>query len=365
VLPEVDVVSRFSTRTMALRAASAAEAAPALKADFVLSGRCRQLGDQLIVHAELFDARRDEIVMRMRESAPLASLVSAESPLVQSLLVQIGQGLLSRQLDLARRCALPHLSGYTLLLGGIALMHRLSRRDFERAGQLLEHLSERWPRLPTTQAWLARWHLFSVLQRWSGDADASQRAAHKASQQALDLDSESSIALAVAGSVRIGLAQDVDGGIGLYEQALRANPNDSFAWMLRGTAHAFKGEGPDAIQASGRAARLSPLDPMHFMYDCHAAGAALAADEGERARALALRSMCANAMHLSTYRVLAAAQVMCGDGRGARDTTRRLLVLDPEASVERFLQRSPSAAYPMGQRLAHLLAEAGLPKNGP
>ncbi len=364
VLSEVTVLSRFSTRAMAMRATPAAEAAPALQADFVLSGRCHRLGEHLIVHAEVFDARRGEVVQRLRESAPLASLLSAESPLLQSLLAHIGQAVLSRQLDLARRCALPHLAGYTLLLGGVALMHRLSRRDFERAGQLLEHLVERWPRLPTPMAWLARWHLFSVLQGWSVDVAASSRAAHESSQRALGLDAESSVALAVAGSVRIGLSQDVDGGVGLYEEALRANPNDSFAWMLLGTAHAFKGEGPDAIQASARAVRLSPLDPMHFMYDCHAAAAALAADDANRALALAQRSMRANSMHLSTYRVLAIAQMLCSDGGSARDTIRRLRVLDPRSSVEQFLRTSPSAAYPIGQRLAQLLAEAGLPRQG-
>ena len=77
-----------------------------LHADFVLTGRCTLLGDQLIVHAELFDARRCEVVHYLREVAALASLMSTDSPIVRGLLAQIGQALLARQVDLARRCAL-------------------------------------------------------------------------------------------------------------------------------------------------------------------------------------------------------------------------------------------------------------------
>jgi len=361
-LRELRVVSRLSTSALAQREGAVLAAAPALGADYVVSGSCRVMGDRIVVHAELFDSQRSEVVLRHRETAAVASLADQESPLITALISRLTGAILERQIDLARRCALPNLAGYTLLLGGIALMHRLSRRDFERARELLEHLTERWPRLATPHAWLARWHLFSVLQHWSRDRAADERRAHEASQRSLDLDDESSVALAVAGSVQIGLSQNVGGGLALYERALVANPNDSFAWMLSGTAHAFRGDGAEAVHASTQARSLSPLDPLHFLYDCHAAGAALAADDAARARALAERSVRANAQHLSTYRVLAVAQLLCGDGDAARDTVRRLLVLDPQATVAGYLRASPSAAYPIGQRFARLLAEAGMPR---
>ena len=363
-LPDLQVVSRLSTSALAQRGSSATEVAPALGADFVLTGSCRHSGDRLLVHAELFDARRVEVVCTFRETATSSSLLSEDSPIVHRLIEQLSAALLARQIELARRCALPNLAGYSLLLGGIALMHRLGRSDFERAGELLTQLCERWPRLAAPHAWRARWHLFNVLQAGSGSPDAHRSAAHAASQRALELDPESPVALAVAGSVRTGLERDVDGGLALYAQALRANPSDSFAWMLCGTGHAFKGEGHDAQQASARAIRLSPLDPMHFMYDCHAAAAALAAEDYERAVTLGLRSMRANAHHLSTYRVLAIAQMLSGDGEGGRQTVRRLRTLDAHASVDGYLRSSPSAAYPIGQKFARVLAEAGLPQSG-
>lgn len=362
-LPQLRVVSRLSAHRMAVRRAPAPQAASALAADYVVLGECHVMAGRVVVHAELHDARRDEVVDRWRGSAPLHSLVAESSPLVEELMAWLGPRLLEQQVELGRRSALPHLAGYSLLLAGVSLMHRLSTADVARSHTLLAHLCERWPRLAAPRAWLARWHLFHVIQGLSRDITGDRRLAFEHSARALELDPQSSVALAVAGSVRVGLMQDVDGALVHYSQALDSNPNDPFAWLLMGTAHAFKGAGGEATRATENAARLSPLDPMHFLYDCHAAGAALAADDSERALRLAERSLRSNSRHHSTLRVLAIAQMLQGRPAEAAATVGRLLWLDPRASVEGFLRTSPSAAYDIGRRFAELLAEAGLPRN--
>ncbi len=361
-LPELAVVSRLSTSALAVRGGTVQEIGTVLQADYVLSGTCHAIGRRLLVHAQLIDSRDSAVVCSFRQTATVNSLVAERSPLVEALIEQLSAAILDRQIALARRCALPNLAGYTLLLAGISMMHRLSRRDFERARELLEHLGERWPRLAAPHAWRARWHMFSVMQGWSAAPDADRKLSFELSQRALDLDPESSVAMTVAGSVRVGLARDVDGGVSLYESALRANPNDSLAWLLLGTAHAFRGDGPQAVGASSQAIRLSPIDPLRFMYDCHAAGAALAAEAYPRARDLAQQSLKRNAQHLSTFRVLAIAQSLLGETEAARGTVQRLLALDPRQSVDGYLRASPSAAYPIGRKFAQALADAGLPQ---
>jgi class 3 adenylate cyclase/TolB-like protein len=362
-LPDLRVVSRLSTSPIARRRGSLREAASAFNTDYVLDGICRTSGSKVLVQAQLLDCRRDEVVQNLRIADDVGSLLVEDSPVVAHLIERVAASMIARQVELAHRCALPNLAGYSLLLGGIALLHRLGRRDFERAHELLSHLSDRWPRMATPRAWLARWHLLSYMQGYSADPVASRRQALDDCKRALDLDSSSSVALAVAGSVKVGLARDVDGGMTMYQEALRNNPNDSFAWMLLGTAHAFKGEGTPATQAGALAISLSPFDPMHFMYDCHAAGTALAADDHAQAIALAQRSLRANAQHLSTYRVLAIAQQLSGAHVQASATIAKLRALDPKQSVERYLRNSPSAEYEIGRRFAAALQQAGLPQS--
>ncbi len=359
--PNLHVVSRLSTSLLSTRSCSPAQLAQFLGADFALSGSYRLEGEMLVVRFELASTRDSKLLSTQTLTRPAASLLSAQTPLAEEIAHAAFKGVLEAQIRSARHMPLPNLAGYTMLLGGVALMHRFSRADFDRAKQLLDALIERWPRQSAPRAWEARWRLFRVLQAWSPDVAADHRAARQSADMAIELDPDSSVALSVAGSVQVGLAKDIEGGLALYERALAANPNDSLAWLLRGTAHAFAGRGELAMASTDQAMRLSPLDPLRFLYDCHRAGAALASTRFADARDLALRSLQANALHLSTLRVLAVAQQMLGEDGAARATVNRLLQLDPAQSVSRFLRSAPSADHAVGRMCAAALAAAGLP----
>src|SRR2546428_414892 len=186
----------------------------------------------------------------------------------------------------AQTQSLPTLDGYTLLIGSIAMMHRLSQHDFERSRLMFQALIDRAPRLATPYAWLAKWHVLRVQQGWSADESSDRQLAMGFAKRALDADPDCSLALAIDGFVHTNLLKRLDIASERYDRALRVNPNDSLAWLLKGTMHAFKGEGKQAIEGTRRALRLSPLDPLRYFYDSLAATAALSA--GDYARRLAL-----------------------------------------------------------------------------
>lgn len=359
---ELNVISRWSSAPLAARGCKMQTLAELLGADYVLSGSYDVRHTDVTLRFELCATRDGRVLCASRARGPVESLCSLEAPLASEVAQAALRGVFDAEIRSARTEPLPHLAGYTMLMGGVALMHRFSPADFGRARQLIDGLVERWPRQAAPRAWSARWHLFRVLQGWSADAAADQSAARRDAEAAIELDPSSSVALSVAGSVRVGLDKDVEAGMTLYRRALTANPNDPLAWMLSGTAHAFVGRGQPATDSTRHAIRLSPLDPLRFLYECHAAGAALAAGRYVEARDLALRSNDANGQHLSTLRVLAIAQQLLDDGHAARATVARLLALDPHQSVSRFLRTAPSAPYPIGRLCAQALAAAGLPE---
>jgi adenylate cyclase len=125
--------------------------------------------------------------------------------------------------------------------------------------------------------------------------------------------------------------------------------------------HAFKGEGSSAVHDTERALRLSPLDPLKYYYDSLAATAATSAGDYSNAIRLAERSLKQNRTHTSTYRAMAIAQALSGDIPAACRTIANLLVLEPDFTVSKFLSRSPSSQYPIGQLYAEALRMAGLP----
>jgi adenylate cyclase len=247
-------------------------------------------------------------------------------------------------------------------MGAITLMHRLSPRDFERAYQMLTTLVERAPRQAIPHAWLAKWHVLRVWQGWAGDAQKDAALALDCTKRALDADAHCSLALAIDGFVHTNLLKQLDVALDRYELALSVNPNDSLAHLLKGTLHAFRGEGKQAIRDSQQALRLSPLDPHRYFYDSLAATAALGARRYDRAIELAKRSLRANRTHASTLRALTIAQWRAGQHDAARRTVGELMRVEPSLTVSSYLARHPAADYETGKDWAEALGSAGVPQ---
>ena len=268
--------------------------------------------------------------------------------------------MMVRELQRSQGKAPQSLQNHTLLLSSIALMHRISPLAFQRAQQLLQVLIERTPRLASPYAWLAKWHVLRVTQGWSPDRQADGKSALENTKRALDRDATSSLAMTVEGQVNTYILKRLDIAEQFYGQALQSNPNDSLAWLLKGTLHAFRDEGKDAVRHTRHALKLSPLDPLQFYFDCHAASALLSTGQYEKALApdTLLRL---NRTHASTLRVLVTATWQLGLVEQARDYVTQHMKLDPTFRVSTYLERSPSAGYEFGKRVATALIEAGAP----
>jgi class 3 adenylate cyclase/TolB-like protein len=358
---ELNVVSRLSTTAFRARGATLADIRTHLKATYVLSGAYRVSGGALILAVELADTRTAHVVWAKDLKGNVAGLIEGQDPLIDRIVAEASLAIVSRELERTRSQSLHSLETCTLLVGGIVLMHRLSRHDFARAREMLQVVAQRAPHHAIPQAWLAKWHVLNVWQSWSGDVAADTRAALDCGKRALDNDSHCSLALAIDGFVHTNLLKRLDVAQDRYDLALRVNPNDSLAWLLKGMLHAFQGDGKQAVKCSQRALRLSPLDLHRYFYDALAGGAELAAGRYERAIELTQRSLRANRMHSSTFRMLAISQWQLGRHGDARATVAELMKVEPNLRVSEWLARSPSGAYPIGQLCAQALRSAGVP----
>jgi TolB-like protein/Tfp pilus assembly protein PilF len=359
---DLHVISRLSTTVFRGRNATLDEISMHLRATYVLSGAYRTSRDQLVVAAELAEAKSGRVVWGTELKGKITSVVGGTSDLAESIVKQVSAALIARELERAQTQPLPTLESYTLLLSAITLMHRLSLQDFERARQMLDVVVERAPRQAVPLAWLAKWHVLRVQQGWTEDSGEDANRALQCTRRALDMDENCSLALAVDGFVHTNLLRRLDIGLSRYEHALRVNPNDSLAWLLKGTLHAFKGEGEPALKATQRALKLSPLDPHRYFYDSLAATVECSAKRYHRAIEAARRSLRLNRKHSSTLRALAVAQWNVGQEDEARATIAELMRLEPGYTIRTFLERSPSSAYETGKEWSKALRSAGVPE---
>jgi len=359
--PEVNVISRLSTTAFQGRELKLDDVSAYLRANYVISGSYHADGDRVILKAEMAETRTMQVIWSHSLKGSVNGIVAGGDPLASQLVTQACAAMMVRELQRSQGKAPQSLQNHTLLLSSIALMHRISPLAFQRSQQLLQVLIDRTPRLASPYAWMAKWHVLRVTQGWSDSSQNDGKSALENTKRALDRDATSSLAMTVEGQVNTYILKRLDVAEHLYAQALQSNPNDSLAWLLKGTLHAFRDEGKEALRHTRHALKLSPLDPLKYYFDSLAATAALSAGDYARALQLTERSLRLNRTHASTLRVMITALCRLGRMDDARRHAEELLRLEPGFTVARLMERSPGAPYKIGRDVATALADAGVP----
>jgi adenylate cyclase len=361
--PEWRVISKLSSSAFAGRDIQLDVVGARLRVDYLCTGSYHRTGVRLDLLVQLVHVGSGEVVWSDRVGGQPDAILAGTDPLCMQVGESIGKAIFGHGIRAVASMPLPQLRSHELLLGAVAMMHRARKDEFDSALQWIEHLQQRHPRASQPHAWRAKWHVLRVVQGWSEDPHRDGALALQAGRLAADSDTSSSLALAMQGLVQVYLRQDFDAASRCYDDALQLNPNESLALLLRGTMHAFAGDGAAAYGQTQQALRLSPLDPLRYFYLSLAASAAITAGRHDEAIELAQASLRFNRVHLSTYRALAIAQQLSGRHDEAALTVQQLLHHEPGFTVGRFLDRFPGRerAPDFARRLADALAGAGLP----
>jgi adenylate cyclase len=355
------VISRLSTAVFRGRANDLGQVSAHLGATYVLSGAYVANAGQIMVTAELSAARNDQVVWTDRLSGEIGDLLSPESELADRIARTVHFAVFDAEVEHILTQPLPTLESYSLLLGGIKLMHRSSKDEFLQTRRILDELIHRHARIAAPRAWLGNWYILRVTRGWSEDRKREAAEALSATHAALDRDPSDALALATEGFVYCHLLKDLETARKRCDEAVNANPSHALGWLYLGTVNAFKGEGAAAVEATRRAIELSPLDPQRYYFESLGATAELSAHQYESAERLARSSLRLNRMHPSTWRALTIALVAQERMDEAREALEKMRQLEPELTVERYLARLPNAELETGRQWACCLAMAGLP----
>jgi adenylate cyclase len=139
------------------------------------------------------------------------------------------------------------------------------------------------------------------------------------------------------------------------------NPNSAYAWMMSGWVSAFQNRSGRAIEALQRAIRLSPLDPLGWLFTTGLAFAYCIAEQYEEATEAADRALRERPHNTAAIRTKVASCSHLGRIEEAREWLQRLLELQPGYTIADFTAQQPlpqeiRAVYTQGFR------KAGLPE---
>ena len=185
------------------------------------------------------------------------------------------------------------------------------------------------PTFAAAFAWTARWYSICVGQGWSSASDQDREKAAALAGQAIELDRQNALALAIYGHLKSFLFHDYDSALLYLERALSASPSSSLAWILSSATLTYGGRGEEAVRHaewdSGFRPSTRACSAIIFLGLAHYGN-------GNYAEAAKWGRMSAseNPRYTSTLKLLAAALAALGRTAEAKEAADRLIQLQPD-----------------------------------
>ncbi len=354
------VLSPLSMQRCAGRLPSA-ELGRLLGVDYLVSGRWRASGSRLQLEAALVAVASHEQLWTEELHLDLGELLAGQSATFHSLLATIGQLVLGAELARAETLPFSRLQDYSLYLSAIALMHRLTQLEQQRALSLIEVLSERHRRSAEPAALRTRWHALRLVQGRTADPSAEGRQALSSAREALDRDSQHRFALPMAALLSAQMGEPLLPAVAQAQAALSAHPQEPMAGLALAALRGYCGDALDFERHSACSISLTPLDPALYVYLSLTASAKLAVGKDAEAAGLAQRALRANATFLPAHVALAVALKREGRMSAARQTADHILALQPGFRVSDWVSEFHGRAPPDVHQRADALRALDLP----
>lgn len=358
------VVSSNSLARFAANSRDEAEIRRTFGIDFLLDGTIQRVRARLRITVRLLDLRAgNQVVWARRFDRQSNDLLSLQDEIAAEVVAQIDPEILL--IEARRSAARPPVgaNAYDLMLRAIPLIGRLERGQFMKAGEYLGRAIELEPDYAAAYAWYAYWQMFLVGQNWADDPRGVMIEAGEHAERAIILDPFDARALAIAGHVRAFLHRRLREAIALHDRALSLNPNLAMAWALSAIAFAYMGDAEEAERRNNRYKKLSPLDPHAFFYDAFFILIHLLKRDYESAVAIGRSVIEMNPSFSATYKPYLAALGHLGRVQEAAVVRRRLLAIEPDFTIERFIAMTPLERQSDRDHYAEGLRRAGLPEN--
>jgi DNA-binding SARP family transcriptional activator/TolB-like protein len=330
--------------------------------DFLLDGTIQRNRNRLRITMRLLDLRAgNQVVWARRFDREAHDLLSMQDEIAAEVVGQIDPEILL--IEARRSAARPRVNAtaYELVLRSIPLMTRFERESFEQAGEYLAQAIALEPDYAAAHAWYAYWHIFLVGQDWALDQLQSMTKGGEYAERAIVLDPLDARALTIAGHVRAYLHHNLHEAAGLHERALELNPNLAMAWALSAITWAWLGDANEAERRNRRYKALSPLDPLAFFFDSVFGMIHLLRHEYEEAAQIGRAVTQLNPSFSGGYKPFLASLGHLGLEQEAAVVLRRLLTIEPDFTIERFLTKTGLATTADREHYAEGLRRAGAP----
>ena len=341
------------------------QAAPSLAAllgvPYLLGGRFRANGNALQLQVELTDGRNGELLWAEHYRLAIDDLFACQDQALHEVVRTVGRIVLHTELARTQSLPFSRLEDYSIHLAAITLMHRLNPPDQQRALAMIDALEERHHRSAEPAAMRTRWHALRMVQGRASDPKGEGLRALACAREALARDTQHPFAQPMCAMLAAQMGEPLLPAVAQAQHALAAHPQEPMAGLALALLCGYCGDVLGFERHSMDSAELTPLDPALYVYLGLLASAKLAVGKFEEAASAAQRAIRVNATFAPAHLTLSLALEMSGQRAAALLSAERLLSLEPEFSVSRWLSKFHGRGPPDLPARGLALRALGLP----
>jgi DNA-binding SARP family transcriptional activator/TolB-like protein/Tfp pilus assembly protein PilF len=343
---------------------TAVEIGRSLKIQYILDGNGRDSSSLPVLSVELIDVVADSILWGDSYHLTVPYEVSVSELLVGKIVNQIEMRLRSNEVQRVLGSKDKNPSAYDSTWHAISNMYEMTESSFESARQLFEQAERENIQYAPIYSWWALWQIFCVGQGWAKNLEVESHKAFDLARKANRIDNDDALALAIMGHCEAFLNHHFNEALDCFEESLELNPNSAFAWTLSAATYSYQGEPEESLRRLDHAEQLCPIEPhFGFLFDTAKTIAYTFSKNYKEAVRWGRKTIRKNPHFSNGYKPLIASLGHMGEITEAREYLRRLLELEGNFTVERFVRQYPFKHDADRAHYVEGLLKAGVPEN--
>jgi TolB-like protein/tetratricopeptide (TPR) repeat protein len=354
------VIARGSTLAYKTNSVDLDDIGRQLGVRYVVEGSVRRAGNKIRVTAQLVEARTGIRVWAAHFDRVLTDLFAVQDDVTSGIVGALYPQLLSAEAQSYRRQPPNSLDAWGLAVRGMMALATLTRENLDTAADFAKRAIDIAPEFGLSYGLRAFALGYRAYTQWGSDWYQDAKQASADIDRTLNLQGDDPTALFLVGGASHFMARH-RASVGLLERAIQLNPNLAMAHGLLAISCASIDRPDDGLAHVETALRLSPRDPMTYLFLAGQALCRFVSGDFPGAISSAERGISINPSSPDNHLYMAAALAELDQGDRAREQIKRALRFVPKLTLL-VIGRAVEGKNSGWARYHAALGKAGLPE---
>ena len=353
------VIARNSTFAYKGQSPDLRDVARDLGVRYVLEGSVRKGGSRIRVTGQLINGGTGNHIWAKRFDRELDDIFDLQDEITESIVSAIGPEIDQAERDRARRLPPENLNAWEQYQRGLWHLYQFNSVDNAEAQRLFREAAAMASNFAPGQSGLTHSLYYAYMHGYAEDRENTLEFAYKSGRAATAADPRDADAHFALGRI-LYLRRDHENSTAEFEIAIAQNPNFAHAHLGLATAHLWNGIFRDAVKQIDVAARLSPNDPILWLFLTVKGLALQCLNEDEEASLTMLEATRQSNAAWTAHCVRASVLGQLGNHAHAANALRETLQIKPDLNMDHLHEILPFQNPTDFDRVLNGLKNAGM-----